>query len=416
VLDLADSLAQFPAEDPQRSPVTPDRQPSASAADALLAFTSESVIDTAQRVPPSAATRHGFPGVRRMRHGISALGALVLLVVRVLCRHVSASAAWIQRVARIAWRASAIMGRTCAAALTAVCRRCASDAQRVARIAWRTSAITSRTCASALRVVCVRCASHAHGFSRRVVRIAWRGALATGRISATLLRRLRLAGVSYVRYVARGKRERHNPFRGLATGTATLAHPLIYFLAGAVAGAALMTLARVPSGRDVEAVVSASASTPAPPQAIVPPQPPPMPATVPLQSGRAAAADLPPSIQFVSTTGKGTTPRLPSPTVRGIRAVPNVRPARAEGAVATPPSQPPQPFLGSITVSSTPEGASVFVNGRQVGTTPVVLPDLSVGSRALRLTMAGYDTWSASVRVVAGQQTTVSASLHRSLP
>jgi hypothetical protein len=420
VPDLADSLAQFPAEDPQQSPVTSDRGPSRSSpatdTSALLAFTSESLIN-AGRATSSAAARRGFPAVRHIRRGISALSALVLLLVRVIGGHVSASAAWIQRVARIAWRTSAITSRSCAAALTVVCVRCASHAQRVVRIAWRTLAITSRTCGAAMRVMCVRCASHAHGLSRRVARIGWRGALATGRISATVLRHLHLEGASYVGHVARAVRERQSPFRGLGTGTATLAHPLTYFLAGAVAGAALMTFARVPSGKDVEAVVSASASTPAPPQTIVPEQPR-MPVTVPTQPVPVAAVErLPPSIQLASTTGNGTNPRLPrTGTVRAARAAPNVRPARAEVAAPTQPSQPPQPFLGSIAVSSTPQGASVFVNGRQVGTTPVVLSDLPVGSRALRLTLAGYDAWSASVRVVAGQDTTVSAALRPSPP
>jgi hypothetical protein len=62
-------------------------------------------------------------------------------------------------------------------------------------------------------------------------------------------------------------------------------------------------------------------------------------------------------------------------------------------------------------LSSSPEGAQVVLNGKLVGQTPVVLNDLPVGSRALVVRREGYSSWSASVRVVAGQRTTVRATL-----
>ena len=71
----------------------------------------------------------------------------------------------------------------------------------------------------------------------------------------------------------------------------------------------------------------------------------------------------------------------------------------------------PQPFVGSIAVNSRPQGAVVFLNGRRVGTTPLLVPDLPVGSRAVRLTMSGYNTWSQAVQVVTDRRTTVSATL-----
>ena len=64
-------------------------------------------------------------------------------------------------------------------------------------------------------------------------------------------------------------------------------------------------------------------------------------------------------------------------------------------------------------VQSAPSGAAVFVNGQPVGSTPVVLKDVPVGSRALRIEAAGYQRWSAAVTVTADQQTTVKATLIR---
>jgi hypothetical protein len=71
----------------------------------------------------------------------------------------------------------------------------------------------------------------------------------------------------------------------------------------------------------------------------------------------------------------------------------------------------PQPYRGSLLVTSSPEGAAVFINGHSAGTTPVVLEDLSVGSRAVRVTMEGYDIWSRAVHVVAHRRTEVNAIL-----
>ena len=72
-------------------------------------------------------------------------------------------------------------------------------------------------------------------------------------------------------------------------------------------------------------------------------------------------------------------------------------------------------YRGSLSVRSRPEGASVFVNGRLAGTTPLVLTREAVGSRAVRVTLSGYAPWTAAAQVVAYRQTTLSADL-RSLP
>jgi hypothetical protein len=53
------------------------------------------------------------------------------------------------------------------------------------------------------------------------------------------------------------------------------------------------------------------------------------------------------------------------------------------------------------------------MDGNLVGTTPMALPSVPVGSHAIRLEHDGYRHWSSSVRVVASEQNRVTASLER---
>jgi hypothetical protein len=83
-------------------------------------------------------------------------------------------------------------------------------------------------------------------------------------------------------------------------------------------------------------------------------------------------------------------------------------PARGPSASATAGQ-----FVGSLTVESRPTGARIFVDGREVGVTPLTLSNLSAGSHAIRLEHEGYRRWSSSVRVVASETNRVTASLER---
>jgi hypothetical protein len=67
--------------------------------------------------------------------------------------------------------------------------------------------------------------------------------------------------------------------------------------------------------------------------------------------------------------------------------------------------------VGTLSVQSLPQGASVFINNEYAGQTPLVLRAVPAGSRAVRLRLDGYDAWSRGVRVVANQSTTVRAQL-----
>ena len=96
----------------------------------------------------------------------------------------------------------------------------------------------------------------------------------------------------------------------------------------------------------------------------------------------------------------------PAPTTGSTRARGPIRP---EPAARTSP----ETFTGSIFVDSRPRGARVFVDGRAVGTTPLSVPDVPIGSHVVRLELADHKPWTASRQVSAGQLERVTGSLER---
>ena len=66
---------------------------------------------------------------------------------------------------------------------------------------------------------------------------------------------------------------------------------------------------------------------------------------------------------------------------------------------------------GGLNVQSRPPGARVFVNDRLAGTTPLAITSLPVGSATVRIELDGYRPWTTTVRIVAGEQARVGASL-----
>jgi hypothetical protein len=68
-------------------------------------------------------------------------------------------------------------------------------------------------------------------------------------------------------------------------------------------------------------------------------------------------------------------------------------------------------YVGALTVDSEPTGSVVFVDGQQIGETPVELAGLRAGSHVVRIERDGYDRWTTAVLVVADKETSVSAKL-----
>ncbi|WP_251620329.1 SUMF1/EgtB/PvdO family nonheme iron enzyme [Odoribacter lunatus] len=67
--------------------------------------------------------------------------------------------------------------------------------------------------------------------------------------------------------------------------------------------------------------------------------------------------------------------------------------------------EPPVVQSGTLKVSSTPSGASIWIDGKNTGkTTPKVLEDLSAGKHAVVLRLSGYQEFSKSVSVISSQR------------
>ena len=162
----------------------------------------------------------------------------------------------------------------------------------------------------------------------------------------------------------------------------------------------------------------------------IPEAPIPLPASLPAGASSAGAVRSATDASIARQDARGiplTTPaRLsaaaPAAAPGGNRtaraaARDTVEPNRVEASVPlrrplAVPRPPPVPdYRGSLAVTSSPEGARVFVNGVSVGATPLLLADMPVGSRAVRVELDGHERWSAAVRVVASEQTRVAAKL-----
>ncbi len=132
----------------------------------------------------------------------------------------------------------------------------------------------------------------------------------------------------------------------------------------------------------------------------------------------------------LAAPAQAVAPSVPAPTTRAAPAKPTAtaappapapaarKPAEKKAAAAatrTPPasSSTAAAFVGSLSISSRPAGATVILDGRAVGTTPLTLPEVAAGSHAVRLVLAGYRSWSVSAQVVTGQSKRVNASLER---
>ena len=92
------------------------------------------------------------------------------------------------------------------------------------------------------------------------------------------------------------------------------------------------------------------------------------------------------------------------------------RNAVAPPAAAPPSSRatevaPPVSYTGSLYVDSRPRGATVLVDGRSIGQTPVMLPNVSVGAHVVRIEMTGKKPWTSSTRVASGEIARVTGSL-----
>lgn len=117
----------------------------------------------------------------------------------------------------------------------------------------------------------------------------------------------------------------------------------------------------------------------------------------------------PPSRERATRARPDRRPPAPARTASRSSTVAQSKPAPS--AVAKAPDEPK--FHGTLSIRSEPVGALVWVDGELAGATPLVLKNIPVGSRVVRIESNGYERWSSAARVVANQQTSIIASLQR---
>jgi hypothetical protein len=71
----------------------------------------------------------------------------------------------------------------------------------------------------------------------------------------------------------------------------------------------------------------------------------------------------------------------------------------------------PTTTTGSLSVSSSPGGAAVYVDGLYRGITSTIVGNLAQGSHSVRISLAGYQDWTGSVSITAGATTYLSPTL-----
>ncbi|HKY21580.1 MAG TPA: PEGA domain-containing protein [Vicinamibacterales bacterium] len=111
-----------------------------------------------------------------------------------------------------------------------------------------------------------------------------------------------------------------------------------------------------------------------------------------------------------------TAPRPPAPSIptpsTSSRARPRAASAAPERSRSASASIPPI-FKGHLIVDSEPPGATVLVNQRPVGVTPLDLGPHPTGSYAVWVQHEGYERWTAGVLVPASKVTRVKAELRK---
>jgi hypothetical protein len=126
--------------------------------------------------------------------------------------------------------------------------------------------------------------------------------------------------------------------------------------------------------------------------------------------------DLPLGSYTIRIAREGYTPeerRVELTSQRATAATSFSLRAAVEGSAPASSARGPATGPGSLNVQSRPTGAQVFVNDQLIGSTPLAIPSMPEGSATVRIEMEGYQTWTTTVHVNAGEPARVNASLDR---
>lgn len=111
----------------------------------------------------------------------------------------------------------------------------------------------------------------------------------------------------------------------------------------------------------------------------------------------------------------------PEPTERGARPTRSVDgssrpPALASAMDGASPRATKERLAGALSIDSRPVGASVFIDGQLIGTTPMLLPQISPGTHAIRLQLTAHRDWESTIDVAPDRRNRVTAALEESEP
>src|SRR5262249_41196224 len=127
-----------------------------------------------------------------------------------------------------------------------------------------------------------------------------------------------------------------------------------------------------------------------------PPPTPPKPATGPVKSAPNAKPSTNAAVKAAPTLAAG----------RGSNKPVAVTPSKAA------PQTPSKGETGTLVVESRPDGATIFLDGKRIGTTPLTL-DVKVGQYTVGIDIPGYKRWASTVKVNSGERSRLAASLER---
>ncbi|MEE0921678.1 MAG: SUMF1/EgtB/PvdO family nonheme iron enzyme [Paludibacteraceae bacterium] len=75
----------------------------------------------------------------------------------------------------------------------------------------------------------------------------------------------------------------------------------------------------------------------------------------------------------------------------------------------------PIPIYGSMVLTTSPADAAVYVDGKKVGTSPVIVNELLIGSHSIRVEKDGYDQQEKTVQIIESQETILELMLNKSI-
>lgn len=112
-----------------------------------------------------------------------------------------------------------------------------------------------------------------------------------------------------------------------------------------------------------------------------------------------------PSVAATTAPAATTAAALPSTQYSG-------QSADLKAALSPGQSLPPGSY-GSLSVTTDPAGASIYIDGVLLGVTPATLPGLSAGSHTMILKLDGYDDLTLPVTIAAGSTQYYSSALKK---